>query len=249
MVTAATAKEAASTIEGSLNMTKSAWGNLLTGMADDNANFDVLVQNLVESLGALGENLLPRIKTAIKGIGELFRTLLPKILDEIPEMISSLFPESIQEEVKRIFEGIVEAIKTTDDKSLKWLPKITEGFACILDNSSEIATGITSIGTVLAVFKCASLVVSLVDAFKKERVGTEGLTVAQWLYNAALAPIGGTIGLVVGIIAGLVAGIIYLWNPNEGFRNAVIGAWNAIKAAASSVWGSICSSKSKCSRS
>ena len=41
-------------------MTKSAWTNLLTGMADDNANFDTLVDNLVNSVRTLGENLLPR---------------------------------------------------------------------------------------------------------------------------------------------------------------------------------------------
>ncbi|GAA0774610.1 hypothetical protein GCM10008908_24750 [Clostridium subterminale] len=236
-ITGTTAKEASSTIEGSFNMTKSAWTNLLTGMADDNANFDVLVQNLVSSLGSLGKNLLPRIKIAIEGIGELIRTLLPKILDEIPEMMASLFPESMQEDVKRIFEGIAEAIKTAADVAMQWLPKITEGFAWILDNSNTIATGIVGIGTALMVLNVANMIMGLVKAFQAFKLANEGATVAQWLLNAAMAA--NPIGIVIAVIAGLVAGIIYLWNTNEGFREFWINAWNMIKDGFVNAWNSI----------
>ena len=233
-ITGTTSLEAASTIEGSLNMTKSAWTNLLTGMADDNANFDVLVQNLVNSLGSLGENLLPRIKIAIEGIGELIRTLLPKVLDEIPELMASLFPESMQEDVKIIFEGIVDAIKTTVDVAMQWLPKITEAFSWILDNSNEIIASIISIGTALLVLKVANMIKDAVDAFKAWKVATEGMTVAQWLLNTAL--LANPVGLVVASVAALVAGIIYLWNTNDGFREAIINAWNSIKEVGIAVW-------------
>ena len=58
-ITGTTAKEAATTIEGSLNMTKAAWTNLMTGMADDNANFDQLINNFVNSATSFGNNILP----------------------------------------------------------------------------------------------------------------------------------------------------------------------------------------------
>ena len=234
-ITGTTAKEAASTIEGSLNMTKSAWSNLLTGMADDNANFDVLVQNLIDSLGALGENLLPRIKIAIKGVGELFRTLLPKVLDEIPDMITSLFPESMQENVKKILDGIVEAIKNTVDIAMEWLPKIAEGFAWILDNGNTITAVIVGIGTALMVLNVANIIMGLVKAFKAFKLANEGATVAQWLLNVAMSA--NPIGIVIAIIAGLVAGIVVLWNTNEDFRNAVVKVWNDILNAGKAVWG------------
>ncbi|HAR84909.1 MAG TPA: phage tail tape measure protein [Clostridium sp.] len=238
-ITGTTAKEASETIEGSFNMTKSAWTNLLTGMADDNADFDVLVQNLVNSLGSLGKNLLPRIKIAIEGIGELIRTLLPKVLDEIPEMMASLFPESMQEDIKRIFEGIAEAIKTTADVAMQLLPKIVEGFAWILDNSSLIATGIVGIGTALMVLNVANMIMGLVKAFKGVKTATEAWAVAQKLLNIEM--MANPIGLIIATIAGLVAGFIYLWNTNEGFREFWINAWTSIKDFFVNAWNAIIS--------
>lgn len=47
----------------------------------------------------------------------------------------------------------------------------------------------------------------------------------------------GTVVLVSAAIVGLVWGIRHLWTTNEGFRNAVIGAWSAIKAKAQEVFG------------
>lgn len=238
-ITGTTSLEAASTIEGSLNMTKSAWTNLLTGMADDNANFGVLVENLVSSLGSLAENLLPRMKIAIVGIGKLIRELLPKILDEIPEMMASLFPESMQEDVRKIFEGIAEAIKTTADVAMRLLPKITEGFAWILDNGNTIATVIVGIGTALLVLNVANMIMGVVKAFKGVKTATEAWAVAQKLLNIEM--MANPIGLIIAAITGLVAGFIYLWNTNEGFREFWINAWTSIKDFFVNAWNAIMS--------
>ncbi|MED1012126.1 tail length tape measure protein [Bacillus mycoides] len=51
-----------------------------------------------------------------------------------------------------------------------------------------------------------------------------------------------TVWVVSAAIVGLVAGIVYLWNTNEGFRNAVIAAWEAIKQTAITVWNFILNS-------
>lgn len=62
-------------------------------------------------------------------------------------------------------------------------------------------------------------------------------TAAQWLLNVALNA--NPIGLVVAAIALLVGAFVLAWKKSETFRNIVIGAWNAIKAATSAVWNAV----------
>ncbi|HDJ6280238.1 hypothetical protein [Staphylococcus aureus] len=48
--------------------------------------------------------------------------------------------------------------------------------------------------------------------------------------------LGGPITIVIGVIAALIAIFVLLWNKNEGFRNFIINAWNAIKMFMVTVW-------------
>ncbi|CAC8179417.1 phage tape measure protein [Staphylococcus aureus] len=48
--------------------------------------------------------------------------------------------------------------------------------------------------------------------------------------------LGGPITIVIGVIAALIAIFVLLWNKNEGLRNFIINAWNAIKTFMVNVW-------------
>lgn len=61
-ITGTTAKEASTTIEGSVNAMKAAWSNLTTGIADDNADLSGLIDNFVEAAKAAANNVLPRLE-------------------------------------------------------------------------------------------------------------------------------------------------------------------------------------------
>lgn len=88
-ITGTTAKEASTTIQGSVSAMKSAWQNMLTGIADDNADFEGLVGNLIESIGIASENIMPRVKIIIDGIVALLPQLAKKIIEHLPEIMDA----------------------------------------------------------------------------------------------------------------------------------------------------------------
>lgn len=91
-ITGATAKEASTTIQGSLNMMQSAWSNLVAGIGNENANMTSLIDNFVESAATVGENILPRIQQIFTGIGTLVQQLAPIIAEAIPGILSGVLP-------------------------------------------------------------------------------------------------------------------------------------------------------------
>ena len=108
-ITGTTAKEAATTIQGSLASMKGAWQNLLTGVADDNANFEVLVSNFVDSLVTAGENIIPRVKVTIQGVTNLIsqasQSIVPLVLQTLIETAPSLISAGM-DLVMSLIDGI-----------------------------------------------------------------------------------------------------------------------------------------------
>lgn len=134
-ITGTTAKEAMSTIEGSLNMTKAAWSNMLVGMADDNADFDTLVSNLVESVGALGENLLPRIQIVLNGVSQLISQLAPVIAGKIPELVATILPQLITagiDIVNSLVTGIQQNLPILASSAVEILSSMTTALLSVL---------------------------------------------------------------------------------------------------------------------
>lgn len=104
-----TAKEASTTIQGSVNAMKAAWQNVLVGIADDTQDFDTLIENLVESVGTAADNIMPRIETALKGVGKLIQKLAPIISEKIPELVDEVLPNLISA-AQELFDGVLAAL-------------------------------------------------------------------------------------------------------------------------------------------
>ena len=133
-------REASDTIQGSMAAAKAAWNNLLTGLADDEADLENLVDNVVVTVSKAGENIMPRVETVLDGIGKLIDTLLPKIVEKIPKLINKYLPKLIKSGAKIIaslISGITgdsdalistaqEAIRLIVDTITKSLPKLVK---------------------------------------------------------------------------------------------------------------------------
>ena len=132
-ITGTTAAEASQTISGSTGSMKAAWQNLITGIADDNADFERLVGNLVESIvgkdgqGGFINNMLPRIQQALDGIVQmvvsLTDTLLPQVTVIGMELITNLV-SSLNENMPALLESASVILDTLINGIFALLPTL-----------------------------------------------------------------------------------------------------------------------------
>lgn len=146
-ITGTTAKEASTTIEGSVNSAKAAWTNLVSGMSQDNADMDKLINEFIESVGVAAGNILPRVEIALEGVGSLIEKLLPVIIDAIPGLIENLLPKLLASGtniVLTLVQGIAAAIpsllKVLNQLFTVLLEKIPEFFNSISELFSNGGT-------------------------------------------------------------------------------------------------------------
>lgn len=150
-ITGTTAKEASTTIQGSVASMKAAWANLMVGMADDTQDFDLLLSNFIESIGTVADNLLPRIGVVIEGMGKLVAGLAPEIASALPTLTNELLPNLVELGVQSI-SALVQGIQENGDSlaagALSIVGTLAEGIAELLPMVADTA---------------ASLAVSLAD--------------------------------------------------------------------------------------
>lgn len=126
-----TAAEASDTIEGSINSMKSAWSNLVTGLADKNSDLDKLINNFVDSTATAAKNIIPRVEQTLIGVGTLISKLAPVIGEALPRLVTNVLPSLLSAGVKLV-SGIVEGIASS-------LPQVLEAGTNLL---SQLTTGI-----------------------------------------------------------------------------------------------------------
>lgn len=114
-ITGTTAREASSTIQGSTSAAKAAWSNLVTGVADDNADFILLVNDFVDSVGTAAQNILPRIEIALDGAAKLIEHLVPPIMAKLPALIETVLPKLARSAVN-IVQKLVSEIRANAGK-------------------------------------------------------------------------------------------------------------------------------------
>ena len=160
-----TAKEAGTTIQGSIGMAKAAWENLLSSLADPDGDIKGSINDLITSifgdgtptnLGVIG-NALPAIETAIEGIAEALPGMLTTITDRIPEFLDEIMP-NLDDVMSKVGESITNLIAGIAE----FIPKIIEA-------GGQIIKGLVS-GIVIALPKVISTAQSTISSF------TQGIT-------------------------------------------------------------------------
>lgn len=109
-ITGTTADEAASTIEGSVNMAKAAWENWLTGLGDENADMEVLTGNLVASAATAGQKIIERAGQIMTTLGQTVAAYAPGVGLYLRNALINVLPEAVQGPMREAFSGIDEVV-------------------------------------------------------------------------------------------------------------------------------------------
>ena len=118
-ITGTTAKEASMTIQGSVSSAKSAWQNLLVGIADDNQDFGKLVDNFVDSVATAAGNILPRVEQSLTGIVKLVDKLAPVLIAKLPEVINTVLP-GLLDAAANLVGSVIDALPGLRSGRLRW---------------------------------------------------------------------------------------------------------------------------------
>lgn len=133
-ITGTTAKEASTTIQGSVSAMKSAWQNMLTGIATGNTeNMGNLVNNLANSVITAAQNILPRVQEIASGIVSVLPQIIEQINENLPMLLDSgvqilnTLMEGIMANLPAIMEGANQIINTLLTTLIEMLPQIING--------------------------------------------------------------------------------------------------------------------------
>ena len=227
-ITGTTALEASTTISGSISSMKSAWANLVTGIADENANMEELIGNFIETLvgdgsgkGGVINNILPRIEQSLDGVGKLVDSMIPIIVDKVPTIVNEWLPKILQSGISMvqtlmdgmlknsgsITTGAVSSILTFINGILDNLPSIVLSAAMLI---GQFASGlISALPEIMA--KIPEIIRAIFDAFSANSgVFLEiGKSIVVGIWDGICALWASLVSNFSGLFNGLFAGMEY----------------------------------------
>jgi TP901 family phage tail tape measure protein len=148
---------------------------------------------------------------------------LNKAINEIKNVMIE-FGGTLVETLRPAIEGFISGVTAFKD----WFASIgPEGQRAIIG----IAAVAAAIGPLLVIVgSLAGAIGNIGSLIAGFGAAATGAGAAAGGMGASLGALLGPVALVVAAIAGVVAVVMYLWNTSEGFRNAVMGAWDAISS-------------------
>ena len=233
-ITGTTAKEASDTITGSVAGAKAAWQNLVTGLADENANMSELITIFLDQASGALSNLLPRFTQALEGVGQFIETAAPQIFGKLAEILNDVAPtildaaKSLMDSLIAVFPdlitGIKELLPQLIDTGIELLMSLLEGFVSAFPDLME--------GAVEAI---TTLLNSLLDHLPE--IVSMGIQILISLVGGIIKAIPEIVKampkVITAIAKAIVAGIKEIAKAGLELGKAIIdGIWSGISGGA-----------------
>ena len=250
-ITGTTAKEASTTISGSVSSMKSAWKNLVTGISDENANLEQLVEKFVDSAITAAGNIAPRIEQVLSGIGMLGEKIAPVIAEGISSAVEKA-PEFLTAGANMLVSlgnALMEQsdllIQNAFDLILVLADGLIQGVGGLADSAMELinklADWVEEYSGVLAE-KAVTLITTLANAIIKNLPGliVAAVRIIGSLATGLIENLPTLIKQVPTIIAELVNGFVEgLPDIIDVGKQIIEGLWEGIKSMASWIGGKV----------
>lgn len=255
-ITGTTAEEAATTIQGSTASMKSAWANLLTGIADPEQDFQALMDEFVDSVITAGNNIIPRIKeivpTLIDGLSELVTQLAPYVSGVIMELeptieegLQALFgglssvASELQPIVADVFSflgdalitGLTSAIENSDFSFLLDIfDNVKTAAEEVVPIIEKIAPALVTVGAAVKGWQIGTKIQKMVTAFDEAKAAVSLFSIGLSDAEIAQGALNGTLK-ASEVLAGLLTGKISLMTLAQAAAAKAQAAFNAVLAA------------------
>ena len=132
-----TATEAETTIQGSFNMMKASWSDLLVAFTKG-GDLSKPIDNLISSAGKFGVQIIPAIQTALGSIANALPNIINKIVSVLPGLLQSILPGLIK--------SVINLIKSLAKYIPQLIPILIQGISSLIQGIvTYLPTLITSL--------------------------------------------------------------------------------------------------------
>lgn len=176
--------------------------------------------------GTLGDAFTPFVKGFLDGLTDMSKKFTDFVNSTDWSGLANILG-SVGSVVGKAFEVVGNSIQP----ALDLLKMFSDWFS---QNSTWIISTLVGIGAGFAVFKTAQIISSVVGFLKSFSLAETAATVAQWLFNAAMAA--NPIVLVITLLAALVAGLVYFFTQTDAGKQA----WQDFCQTMQDLWQNLC---------
>lgn len=195
-ITGTTAEEAATTIEGSVNMAKAAWDDWLAGLGNEDADMEGLTDQLVQSVVTAGENIVPRVGQIMSKLVQTVVQYAPQLGQEIMNGLSKIdstqVGQTASDLILMLVDGIVQNLPMLAQAALQIVMALGQG---LIANGPQI---LASLGQLL--LQLANFIIQNVPNILNAAVQLFGMLIQGIAQNAPtiIATLVSLLGQLIG---------------------------------------------------
>ena len=176
--------------------------------------------------GTLGDAFTPFVKGFLDGLTDMAKKFTDFVNNTDWSGLANILGS-----LGTAIGGVFTVVGNSIQPALDLLKMFSDWFSA---NSTWIVSTLVGIGAGFAVFKAAQIISSVVGFLKSFSLAETAATVAQWLFNAAMAA--NPLVLVITLLAALVAGLVYFFTQTDAGKQA----WQDFCQTMQDLWQNLC---------